>query len=98
MKRFLLGAVVAVLCSVPAVSRAETPGEARNAAAPVAPYFLARPAPDTQAAGTDEAREYAAREKASPQLAQFSGGADGVYITSGAIAVALAIVLILVLI
>lgn len=96
MKRFLLGAVVAVLCSVPAVSRAEPQSEARNTAAPVAPYFLA--APDTQGASTDEASEYAAREKASPQLAQFSGGADGVYITSGAIAVALAIVLILVLI
>lgn len=94
MKRLLLGVVIAALCVIPGRSRAEAPSE-RTAVAPSAvPYYLARPAP----AGTEgEAGDYAAREQASPQLAEFSGGADGVYITSGAIAVALAIVLLLVL-
>jgi hypothetical protein len=93
MKRLLAGAVIAVLCALPGVSRAETPSAARNIAAPAPPYLLARPAP----AADGDAIDYAVREKASPQLAEFAGGADGVYITSGAIALVLAVVLLVVL-
>ena len=97
MTRILAGAVIAILCVAPGSARAEPVSAPQGATAP--PYFLARPAP-AQAPGNaaDDASDYALREQAAPHLAEFSGGADGVYITSGAIAVALAIVLILVLI
>ena len=98
MTRILAGAVIAILCAAPGSARAEPVSAPQGTTAP--PYFLARPAP-AQAPGNaaDDASDYALREQAAPShLAEFSGGADGVYITSGAIAVALAIVLILVLI
>jgi hypothetical protein len=94
MKRLFLGALLAALCAGPGLSRAETPGEPRNdpAAAAVDAQDGA-PADPTQG----EAADLAEREQVAPQqVGEFSGGADGVYITSGAILVALLVVLLLV--
>ena len=96
MKRLFLGAVLAALCSVPAWSRAETPGDALTVAAPADTAQGRRASTEPTQDDRDEANDLAAREKAAPQLAEFSGGGDGVYITSGAIIVALLVVLLLV--
>jgi hypothetical protein len=93
MKRLFVGALVAALCSLPGTSRAETQSAPGNVAA--APR-------EAQAADGDaersegEAGDYADREKAAPQLAEFEGGAEGIYIGAGALAVALVVVLLLV--
>ena len=93
MKRLFLGAVVAVLCAMPGASRAEAPDE-KTTAVEVEPAGPARAA-DAPPASSEEA-DLAARDRAAPeQVREFSGGADGVYITSGAIAVALLVVLLI---
>jgi hypothetical protein len=94
MKRLFLGAVVAALCGAPVTSRAETPSAPREVAAPALLDAQARPASDAQSS-EDEASDYAAREKAAPQLEEFSGGADGVYISAGALVVVLVVLLVL---
>jgi hypothetical protein len=97
MKRLVLGAVVAALCGVPVVSRAELPGATPQVAAPAERDAQPGAASDASSETSgDEASEFAAREKAAPpQLAEFSGGADGIYITSGAIIAALLVVLLI---
>jgi hypothetical protein len=92
MKRLLVGAVVAVLCGLPGATRAESHSEPGTVEAPAGEAAPAqRPASD----GTED--DLAAREQAAPQqVGEFAGGADGVYITSGAIIVALIIVILLV--
>jgi hypothetical protein len=94
VKHLVIGALMATLCGIPGVTRGETPRSAQSS--PAIPYYLARPATDAPSGSTDAASDYAARENASPQLAEFSGGGDGVYIGTGALVVA-AVILILVL-
>lgn len=96
MKKLLLGAVVAALLGLPGISLAETPSAPRQVAAPAARD--AQPsAPDQDAQSSEgEASDYAAREKAAPQLAEFSGGERGIYLGTGALIVVLLVVLILV--
>lgn len=96
MKRLFVGALVAALCSVPGTSRAETRSAPGSVAAPAPGEAQARPAADGDESSEGEAGDYAAREKAAPQLAEFEGGADGIYIGAGALAVALVVVLLLV--
>ena len=43
----------------------------------------------------DSARDYAAREAAAPQLAEFAGGSGGIYIGTGVLVVALVVVVII---
>ena len=96
MKKLFLGALVAVLCAVPGRSPAETPSAPGQVAAPAPRDAQARPASGADAQGSEaDESDYAAREKAAPELAEFSGGANGVYITSGALIVALIVVLLL---
>ena len=95
MKRLFVGAVVAALCGAPGLSRADAPGETRTVTVPAREAQAGR-APAGDAEGEVEPGDLEEREKAAPQLGEFSGGADGVYITSGAIIVALIVVLILV--
>jgi hypothetical protein len=98
MKRLVLGALVAALCSVPSMSRAETAASApREIAAPAQRSAQATPAPDgSSQRSEDEASEYAAREQAAPHLAEFAGGADGIYIGAGALGVALLVALLII--
>jgi len=44
------------------------------------------------------AQDYAARERAAPQLAGFSGGGGGIYIGTGALVVALLVVVVILLV
>lgn len=96
MKRLFVGAVVAALCGAPGMSRAETPTAPREVVAPAARDAQARPAQDAGEQTTEgDASDYAAREKASPELAQFAGGDNGIYIGGGVIVAALLVVLLL---
>ena len=91
MKRLFVAAVMAALCGAPAMSRADS-SASRKVAAPTRAAAQARP--DSQFRD-GEADEYAAREKAAPQLAEFSGGAEGIYIGAGALIAILIVVLLL---
>lgn len=96
MKTLLAAAVVAILCGTPGMARAETHGEPGKVAAPARTEGQP-PGPDGDAQNPEgDANEYAEREAAAPQLAEFAGGADGVYVSAGAIAVALLVVLLIV--
>lgn len=98
MKRIFFAALVAALCAAPGLSRAELPSATSpSAPSPSAPSDAqARPASDgASQRAADEESEYAEREKAAPQLAEFSGGADGVYIGAGALVAVLLAVLII---
>jgi hypothetical protein len=95
MKRLPVAAVLAAVLLAPALSRAETPSNPAEAATP-APGAQPCPAADENSPAPDpEACDYAAREAAAPQLAEFSGGADGVYIGAGAL-VAIAVIILLI--
>ena len=99
MQKLIVGAVVVALCGAPAISRAESPGALRQVGASPRNYVeldrAPSSSPERDAAATDES-EYASREKAAPQqLAKFSGGDNGVYITTGALLVAVLIVLLI---
>jgi hypothetical protein len=96
MNRLFAGALVVALSTVPVISRAETPS--REAAAPAARDAYAGPASDeTSQTSDDETSDYAARENAAPQLEEFAGGDNGVYIGSGVLVAALIVVLLLAL-
>lgn len=95
MKRLFVGVVLAALCGAPGLSRADAPGETRTVTVPARDAQAGR-VPAGDAEEEIETSDLEEREKAAPQLAEFSGGADGVYITSGAILVALIVVLLLV--
>jgi len=69
----------------PSAAAAQAPGGRPAASAPV----------DDSPGGT---RDYAAREAAALQLGQFEGGSGGIYIGTGALVVALIVVLVIVLI
>jgi hypothetical protein len=97
MKRLFLGALVAALCSVPSMSRAETVSAPREAPAPAQRIAQAGPASDVGShTSEDEASDYAEREKAAPHLAEFAGGADGIYIGAGALGIALLVALLII--
>jgi hypothetical protein len=96
MKRLFPIALVTVLCAAPALTRAETPPP--GIAAPPAREAEDGSASDgTAQSSEDEASDYAEREKAAPELGEFAGGDDGVYIGSGVLLVALIVVLLLAL-
>jgi hypothetical protein len=96
MKRLFPIAVVTVLCAAPALTRAETPPP--GIAAPAARDAEdAAASEETAQSADDEASDYAEREKAAPELGEFAGGDDGIYIGSGVLLVALIVVLLLAL-
>lgn len=98
MNKLVVGAMVAVLCGFPVVSRAEAPAAPQRSAAPAQQDPQACPPHEDGSQGTEgEACDYAAREKASPQLEEFAGGADGIYIGGGVLAAALIVVLLVAL-
>ena len=92
MKRLWIGAVVAALCGLPTLSHAE------EVPPPAQRDTLSGATADGSSQGSgDDASDYAARENAAPQqLAEVDGGADGVYSGTGAVVLALVIVLLLV--
>ena len=95
MNKFVTGVLLVALSCLPALAQAEvTRG----------PHGTAREAPGSKlpqseplAISAGSAADYAAREAAAPQLAQFAGGGGGIYIGTGALVVGL-IVLIVILV
>jgi hypothetical protein len=95
MKKVLLGAVVAALCGVPVTSRAEAAGAPRRVTAQAPREAQAGAASGDAQKSEGEASDYAEREKAAPQLAEFSGGDQGIYIGTGALLAAILVVLLI---
>ena len=90
MKALITGTLLVILSFAPSLVRA---------APPPPPAAEMATSPVGSRAGSTPAREatgYAAREQASPQLAQFQGG-SAIYIGGGALTVVLIVLLILIL-
>ena len=80
------------LSCVPALASAEITRPAQVAASVEPNNSLARPeSRDVAPGGT---QDYAARQAAAPQLAGFADGSGGIYIGTGALVVALLVVVI----
>lgn len=93
MKKLTTWVLMAVLLCVPSIARAAIPAQPTAAVAGVPAGGLAASAPvDDPLKITPN---YAAREAAAPQLADFEGGGGGIWIGTGALVV-VAIVLIIV--
>jgi hypothetical protein len=94
MKKLTTAALLLALFCVPAIAEAATTGAST---AVVGGSPSARPLDSAPArALRDEARDYAAREAATPALAGFQGGGGGVYIGGGAVTVVLLVLLIVI--
>jgi hypothetical protein len=91
MKTFTTVAMLIALAGTPSLAQAGAPVEPLVVASQVQIRPLAMPAAlvDRSPSATDS---YAAREAAAPQLAEFTGGGGGVYIGTGALLVALIVV------
>jgi hypothetical protein len=93
MKKLITCVLMAVLLCVPSIARAAIPAQPAVAATEGPGGRPAASAPvDDSVRSTPN---YAAREAATPQLADFEGGGGGVWIGTGALVV-IAIVLIIV--
>jgi hypothetical protein len=96
MKKLIIGALLVALCCAPSIAQAGIP-RAPSAAVVEAPGGqIVASAPVADSVGGT--RDYAAREAAALQLGQFEGGSGGIYIGTGALVVALIVVLVIVLI
>ena len=92
MKRFITGVVLVALSCVPAFARAEVT-RSQAVAREVPSNRLAQAPSRDMAPGSTQ--DYATRQAAAPQLAGFAGGSGGVYIGTGALVVALLVVVII---
>jgi hypothetical protein len=92
MRRFITGVVLLVLACVPTLARAEVT-RPQAVASNVPSYGLAKSESRDVAPGSTQ--DYATRQAAAPQLAGFAGGSGGVYIGTGALVVALLVVVII---
>jgi len=94
VKKLIIGALLVAIACLPSLAQAEAMGSVQVAAAGEIPgTSVAAPAqPDVSPGST---LDYAAREAAAPQLGGFVGGGSGIYIGSGALAVALLVVIII---
>jgi len=93
MKKLLISALLAAMLCVPTFAQAAIEPVSQTA---LGAFQYARPimtAPNKVSA--DSACDYAAREAAAPQLAEFAGGSGGIYIGTGALVVALVVVVII---
>ena len=95
MNRLITGVLLVVLSSVPSFAQAESTSGPQVSAGETVGIGLAQSAPRDISPGS--ASDYAAREVAAPQLAEFEGGGGGIYIGTGALVVGL-IVLIIILV
>ena len=93
MKKLITCVLMTVLLCVPCIARAAAPAQPTAAVAGVPGGKLAASAPvDDSLRSTSN---YAAREAAAPQLADFEGGGGGIWVGTGALVV-VAIVLLIV--
>jgi hypothetical protein len=95
MKKFVMAALLAAFAGAPSVAWAGTTG---GRSAPVSDTNGRRQVASAPVeAFSGEAAGYAAREAATPALAQFAGGGGGIYIGSGAVVVILLVIIIVLL-
>jgi len=94
LSKVIAGALLVALSGVSSIARA---GVTRDPPAMVVEAPARRLAQPTSLAPTSEARQYAAREAATPALGEFKGGDAVIYIGGGALTV-LVVVLLIVLI
>jgi len=94
MKNLTTGALLLALSCAPSIAQAATTGVSTAA---VSGWPGGQP-PESAPVKTlpDEAREYAAREAATPALAGFQGGGSEIYIGGGALTVVLLVLLIVI--
>jgi hypothetical protein len=93
MNRIITGVLLVAWACVPALAQADVPSPSQVEVVESPGGSLANPAQPDDSPGSS--LDYAAREAAAPQLAGFAGGGGGVYIGTGALAVALLVVLII---
>ena len=97
MRTLVVGALLLALAAAPAIARADVPATPLAAVGEAHGRRLAGSAPVADTPG--EARDYAAREAAAPELGEFAGGdGAGVYIGGSALVVVLFAVIIVLLI
>jgi hypothetical protein len=96
MKGLIVGALLVALSCIPSPARAEPTGAPQVAIDNVPDNALAKSARFDVSPGSRS--DYAAREKAAPQLAGFTGGGGGIYIGTGALVVTLLVVVVLLLV
>jgi hypothetical protein len=93
MKKLLISALLVALSCVPSLGLAGDTRAPHAAVGAVPGVGLAEPVPLDISPGST--RDYAAREAAAPQLAEFAGGSGGIYIGTGALVVALVVVVVI---
>jgi hypothetical protein len=93
MKKLLISALLAAILCVPTFAQAGIEPVSHTAlrALPRAQSTVTAPSK----VSPDSARDYAAREAAAPQLAEFAGGGGGIYVGTGVLVVALVVVVII---
>jgi len=94
MKKLITGVLLVTLSCLPSLAQAEViPTTQVTAAGETPGSSLAKPTQPDISSGS--ALDYAAREAAAPQLGAFAGGSGGVYIGTGALLVALLVVVVI---
>jgi hypothetical protein len=92
MKKFITGVLLVALSCVPSLAQADVSHDPQAEEGRAPHNSLAQPTPIEVSPGS--APDYAAREAAAPQLAEFAGGGGGIYIGTGALVVALLVVIV----
>jgi hypothetical protein len=94
VRKLVAGALLLALSGAPALVQAET--KRQPPMGEVQGRSPAQPGPVSHS--PNEARDYAAREAAAPELAEFIGGGSGIYIGGSTLVIVLLVVLIVILI
>lgn len=89
VKTALVAALLIAVAGVPSLAQARTRGE---------PATISRETSGARRVAATVTADYAAREAAAPELAQFTGGDGGIYIGGGVLTVVLLVLLILILV
>lgn len=93
IKKIVTGALLVVLSCIPSLALAEVTRAPHAVEGQVPQGSLAQSASTAISPGS--APDYAAREAAAPQLAEFAGGGGGVYIGTGALVVGLVVLIVI---
>ena len=93
MKNLITGVLLIALCLAPSVAQAAVVRGPETAPAVSEASVTLSTTPGLVASTSAGTSDYAAREAAAPQLAEFAGGSGGVYIGTGVLVVALIVVL-----
>lgn len=95
-RKLLVGVLFVALSCVPSLVQAEQARADQVTTGAIADHAPTQPAQLDYPPGS--AQDYAAREAAAPQLTSFAGGGSGIYIGTGALVVALLVVVVVLLV